>query len=89
VRDDRWGPPICQAWRGAKAVRLEAAPREGGGKRVGRHRRVANWVDRAAEWPRPSGEGKKCPVGGRKWRWAAAGPKTEAESKLTKKFFSE
>jgi hypothetical protein len=57
VRDDRWGPPVSRARTGAKAARLEVAPREGGGKREGRHQRVANWADRVAEWLRPSGEG--------------------------------
>jgi hypothetical protein len=42
----------------AKAARLEASPREGGGKRAGRHQCVAKWADRAAEWPRPNREGK-------------------------------
>jgi hypothetical protein len=57
VRDDRWGPPISRAWRGAKAARLEASPREGGGKQAGRHQRVAHWADRAVKRLRPSGEG--------------------------------
>jgi hypothetical protein len=43
-----------------------ASPREGGGKRAGRHRRMANWADRAAEWPRPSGEEKKMAGWGKK-----------------------
>jgi hypothetical protein len=49
VRDDRWGPPMSRAWRGAKAVRLEASPREGGGKWAGHHHRVASWANWAAE----------------------------------------
>jgi hypothetical protein len=50
-------------------------------------------------WPtgpteRPSGRGpvgkeKKWPVGERKWRWAATGPKTEVGPKVMEKFFSK
>jgi hypothetical protein len=35
--DDRWGSPVCQARRGAKAARGEAFSREGGGNQVVRH----------------------------------------------------
>jgi hypothetical protein len=90
VRDDRWGPPVSRAQRGAKAARLEVSHRVGGGKREGRHQRVANWADRAAEWLRPSGEGGgrgKWPVEERKWRWATAGPKTEAGPNTSNKPF--
>jgi hypothetical protein len=88
----RGGISRCRAGRRgecreAVATWLETSPHEGGGKRAGRHWRMANWADRAAEWPRPSGEGKKWLVGERKWRWVAAGPKTEAVPKVTEKFF--
>jgi hypothetical protein len=89
VRDDRWGPPVNWARRGARAAWLEVTPREGGGKRAVRHQGVANWADRAAEWSRPSGEGGggEWPVGERKWRWATDGPKTEAGPNTSNKPF--
>jgi hypothetical protein len=46
--DDRWGSPVRQARRGAKAARGEAFSREGGGNRVGRHRRTVGWAERAS-----------------------------------------
>jgi hypothetical protein len=82
--DDRWGPPISPARRGAKAVRGEAFPREGGGNRAGRHRCVAGWVGREAEaqW----GEGE-WPVGEGKRKWAAAGPKAGVGPNSSNKTF--
>jgi hypothetical protein len=35
--DDRWGPPISQARRGAKVARGEAFSCEGGSNQAGRH----------------------------------------------------
>jgi hypothetical protein len=35
--DDRRGPPVSRARRGAKAARAEAFPHEGGGNRAKRH----------------------------------------------------
>jgi hypothetical protein len=68
--------------------RLEASPHEGSGKRAGHHQRMANWADRAAEWPMPHGEGGgEWPVGERNWRWAAGGPKTEARPNTSNKPF--
>jgi hypothetical protein len=57
--DDRWGPPVSRARRGVKAARGEAFSREGGGNRVGCHRRATGWAEMAGwagERPRPSGE---------------------------------
>jgi hypothetical protein len=70
--DDRWGPPVSQAQRGAKAVRGEAFSREGGGNQAGCHRRAVGWADREAEaqW----GEGGGRPVEKKK-KWAMAGLK--------------
>jgi hypothetical protein len=64
-----WGLHVNQAWRGAKAARGEAFPREGGGKRAGHHRHAAIWAERAgwagreaeAQW----GEGER--AGQRPW----------------------
>jgi hypothetical protein len=42
-----WGPRVSRARRGAKAVRGEAFPLEGGGKRARRHRLTAIWAERA------------------------------------------
>jgi hypothetical protein len=62
-------------------------------------REAASGQGATGAWPtgptgRPSGRGlagkeKKWPVGERKWRWAAAGPKTEAVPKVTEKLFSK
>jgi hypothetical protein len=45
--DDRWGPPVSQARRGAKAARGEMFSRVGGGNPAGHHRRAVGWDERA------------------------------------------
>jgi hypothetical protein len=79
--DDRWGPPISRARRGAKAARGEASPREGGGNQAGHHRRTAG-QDTEAQW----GEGEQ-PVGEGKWKWATVGPKTGVGPNSSNKTF--
>jgi hypothetical protein len=83
--DDRWGPRVSQARRGAKVARGEEFPSDGGGNRAGRRRRAAGWADREAkaQW----GEGE-WPVGEGKRMWAAAGPKTGAGPNSSNKTFS-
>jgi hypothetical protein len=89
--DGRWGPPVSRAWRGAKATRGEAFPREGGGNRAGHHRHAVGWAERAswagrvveAQW----GEGEQ-PVGEGKRKWAAAVLKTGAGPHSSNKTFS-
>jgi hypothetical protein len=68
--DDRWGPPISRAQRGAKVARGEVFPHEGGGNQAGRHRHAVGWAERAgwvgreaeAQWgagEQPAREGKR------------------------------
>jgi hypothetical protein len=87
--DDKWGPPVSQAWRGVKAARGETFSHVGGGNPAGRPRRAIGWAERArwagreaeAQW---GGEEEKRPVekkknGSRLGRKAGC---TESEGKI-------
>jgi hypothetical protein len=72
--DDRWGPPVSRARRGAKEVRGEAFPRGGGGNRVGRHRRATGWAGQEAEAQWGEGEWLVEEKSGRGWAERPDGP---------------